>query len=215
MKATIESTTKIVELDGIPARVWTGTTATGALTVVELDAANEIVRIDGKLLTPDRSLKVRNHSPTGFNWGYGGSGPAQLALAILLEKAPLDVAKANYQDFKFEYVAKWPFGQGGRFEVPIEAWIEGRKADAGDTLQWKRIYVNALVPDTWAENLCTGGIDARIVEDENGTSCIEVKEEDFDGATAYFGRLGLDWDTLDIFFQEEEDEGEGDGEEMP
>ena len=23
------------------------------------------------------------HSPTGFNWGYGGSGPADLALAIL------------------------------------------------------------------------------------------------------------------------------------
>lgn len=24
-----------------------------------------------------------NHSPDGFEWGYGGSGPAQLALAIL------------------------------------------------------------------------------------------------------------------------------------
>lgn len=28
-------------------------------------------------------LDLWNHSPTGFNWGYGGSGPAQLALAIL------------------------------------------------------------------------------------------------------------------------------------
>ena len=26
------------------------------------------------------SLTVRNHSPTGPAWGYGGSGPAQLAL---------------------------------------------------------------------------------------------------------------------------------------
>jgi hypothetical protein len=26
-----------------------------------------------------------NHSPTGFAWGYGGSGPAQLALAILAD----------------------------------------------------------------------------------------------------------------------------------
>lgn len=28
-------------------------------------------------------LDLWNHSPTGFNWGYGGSGPAQLALALL------------------------------------------------------------------------------------------------------------------------------------
>jgi hypothetical protein len=30
---------------------------------------------------PDR-LDLVNHSPTGFEWGYRGSGPAQLALAI-------------------------------------------------------------------------------------------------------------------------------------
>lgn len=28
---------------------------------------------------------IRNHSPTGFNWGYQGSGAAQLALAILAD----------------------------------------------------------------------------------------------------------------------------------
>jgi hypothetical protein len=27
---------------------------------------------------------LRN-SPTGFGWGYGGSGPAQLALALLAD----------------------------------------------------------------------------------------------------------------------------------
>ena len=27
-------------------------------------------------------LELWNHSPDGFNWGYGGSGPAQLALAL-------------------------------------------------------------------------------------------------------------------------------------
>lgn len=29
--------------------------------------------------------EIRNHSPDGFNWGYAGSGPAQLALAILAD----------------------------------------------------------------------------------------------------------------------------------
>jgi hypothetical protein len=30
-------------------------------------------------------LDLRNHSPSGFEWGYGGSGPAQLALALLAD----------------------------------------------------------------------------------------------------------------------------------
>lgn len=41
------------------------------------------VKVDGRAL-PLR-LGVRNHSPTGFSWGYNGSGPAQLALAILCD----------------------------------------------------------------------------------------------------------------------------------
>ena len=44
-----------------------------------------IVTVGGRLLDPFPSQAVRNHSPTGFAWGYGGSGPAQLALAILID----------------------------------------------------------------------------------------------------------------------------------
>ena len=46
-----------------------------------------IVEANGKTrqLHPERSQAVKNHSPDGFNWGYGGSGPGQLTLAILLE----------------------------------------------------------------------------------------------------------------------------------
>jgi hypothetical protein len=53
-------------------------------------------------------LDLRNHSPTGFAWGYGGSGPAQLALAILAD-AIVDDGRALrlYQDFKFRTVATW------------------------------------------------------------------------------------------------------------
>ena len=42
-----------------------------------------IVTVDGRRLNP--RLDLWNHSPTGFEWGYGGSGPAQLALAILAD----------------------------------------------------------------------------------------------------------------------------------
>lgn len=66
------------------------------------------VFIDGKELKPERSQKLRNHSPDGFAWGYGGSGPAQLALAILLEIMPENDAQALYQQFKWDYIAKIP-----------------------------------------------------------------------------------------------------------
>lgn len=29
--------------------------------------------------------RVRYHSPSGFDWGYGGSGPAELALNLLVD----------------------------------------------------------------------------------------------------------------------------------
>jgi uncharacterized protein DUF6166 len=59
-------------------------------------------------LSPLKSLKVRAHSPTGFEWGYTGSGPAQLALALLLDfTGDRRTAERYYQDFKCRMVATW------------------------------------------------------------------------------------------------------------
>ena len=60
-----------------------------------------------------RSLPVRldlvNHSPDGFEWGYGGSGPAQLALALLADALEDDkLADLLHQDFKWRHVASIP-----------------------------------------------------------------------------------------------------------
>lgn len=65
---------------------------------------------DGKRteLSPAASLLLRDHSPDGFQWGYGGSGPAQLALALLLDVTGNPaLVQDHYQDFKFEVVASW------------------------------------------------------------------------------------------------------------
>ena len=73
-----------------------------------------IVTVNGQILRLGPSLKVRNASPTGFSWGYGGSGPAQLALAILLDhfKGNAQRALQHHQDFKWRVVARWPQGSG-------------------------------------------------------------------------------------------------------
>jgi hypothetical protein len=62
--------------------------------------------LNGKELSIGRSLKFMNHSPTGFSYGYGGSGPAQLALAICLELLDEEIALRVYQDFKWKFLAK-------------------------------------------------------------------------------------------------------------
>ena len=54
--------------------------------------------------------RYREHSPNGFNWGYGGSGPAQLALAIMVNEygRDLDEHPVHYQAFKWKVIANLP-----------------------------------------------------------------------------------------------------------
>lgn len=67
----------------------------------------EVRRIrQGRRMVLPLRLDLDNHSPTGFEWGYGGSGPAQLALAILAD-ALLDDQRAIklHQPFKWKVIA--------------------------------------------------------------------------------------------------------------
>ena len=79
------------------------------------------------ILKPERSQRVKNHSPDGFNWGYAGSGPAQLALAILLEVTNDETqALAHYHDFEQQVIASFT-SQTTNWEIEeqkIIAWFE-------------------------------------------------------------------------------------------
>jgi hypothetical protein len=71
------------------------------------DQTCQVRRVDGSSL-PLR-LDLVNHSPTGFEWGYGGSGPAQLALAILADYLKDDVRAVQlHQSFKWACIARLP-----------------------------------------------------------------------------------------------------------
>lgn len=73
------------------------------------------VLVDGEPLNPRHDL--RKHSPGSafpaewqdvFEWGFGGVGPAQLALAIVADHLQDDAEACHiYQAFKFYVVGGW------------------------------------------------------------------------------------------------------------
>ena len=64
------------------------------------------------------------HSPTGIEWGYGGSGPADLARSILLALVDEPTADALYQRFKAEVVSAVPEVGGVLRAADVRAWAE-------------------------------------------------------------------------------------------
>lgn len=87
-----------------------------------------MVYIDGVPLDLERSLKVRNHSPDGFCWGYSGSGPSQLALALLLHFGATDEESLSwYQSFKQDVIAKLPQDDFTMNESRVKDWLEAKR----------------------------------------------------------------------------------------
>ena len=81
----------------------------------------------GYPLLPDASQKLRNHSPDGFEFGYGGSGPSQLALAILYDfTGDEGLALANYQLFKSAFIERMPHAGRTIHGEDIKQWLAGQ-----------------------------------------------------------------------------------------
>ena len=77
-----------------------------------------------------------NHSPTGFGWGYNGSGPAQTALALLADVSGDDeLALKHYMRFK-DQIIQHQQGSWSLHSSYILGWLEGseslRKSQAGE-----------------------------------------------------------------------------------
>lgn len=104
-------------------------------------AAGCVVR-DRRGLALRPRLDLHNHSPSGFAWGYGGSGPAQLALAVMADSlGDDDLALCLYQDFKTHAVSRLPSGQSWRMHHRLavtfaEVWAEAREDRTGAA--WRR-----------------------------------------------------------------------------
>lgn len=84
--------------------------------------------------------RVVHHSPTGIEWGYGGSGPADAALSVLAYCLPVGcdgeepvtlfegqcstLAWDMHQAFKWARIAKLPYEGGTLSGREVDAWID-------------------------------------------------------------------------------------------
>jgi hypothetical protein len=83
------------------------------------------VEEDGEVYSLNPRHDLRKHSPTGLEWGYSGSGPAQLALALAADVLQDDdLAQEVYQRLKFKLVGTLPHEEWVLTEGRIRAAIE-------------------------------------------------------------------------------------------
>lgn len=77
-------------------------------------------------------LDLRNHSPTGFQSGYNGSGPSQLALALLADAFGDDeLAQDLYQEVKFKLVSRLPADGWELTSEDLQNSLDKIRADRG------------------------------------------------------------------------------------
>ena len=90
----------------------------GALVVIRLPEGTE--------LTPERSLDLVKHSPSGFEVGYRGSGPAQLACGLLLDYYnDTQVAREHFIAFRNRVISQL------ECDGPAACWhLSGEELDA-------------------------------------------------------------------------------------
>jgi hypothetical protein len=80
-------------------------------------------------------VDLRRHTADGcVEWGYCGSGAAQLALALLAHVVGDELAADLYQEFKLDVVAGLPEIGWKLKEEEIEAWVEERLRKGAQSL---------------------------------------------------------------------------------
>ncbi len=113
-----------------PARLTFTAERLGHETVVSMTQAGQASR------PLPLHLAVRCHSPTGFDWGYAGSAPAQLALALCIEVVGRARAERAYQAVKDRLVAPrledaWMLS-GTTVLAVVEAAEQAARASGGE-----------------------------------------------------------------------------------
>jgi len=85
-------------------------------------------KLGGMIFPGGAKINIRRrivyHSPTGFEFGYGGSGPADLALNILYLFLDFPRAWKLHKSFKWDFIAVMSKSGGIITAAEIKEWIK-------------------------------------------------------------------------------------------
>jgi hypothetical protein len=119
-----------------------------------LDSAQNSVmirRMDDDALATNVPHVWKYHSPTGFEIGYGGSGPADLALnALIACGVPPELAIKLHQAFKNEFIANIGERNGQIALSEVLAWLQLNDYDSV-AIQPVRLLCRLVRNDWYAE----------------------------------------------------------------
>lgn len=101
---------------------------TDAVDIAFDAAAGDIICRRDALGTKHFNFKQHEalHSPSGMEWGYGGSGPSDFAFNALLLFVDRERALTLHQDFKREFVVRLPEAGGTISGASIREWISSK-----------------------------------------------------------------------------------------
>lgn len=68
------------------------------------------------------------HSPSGIDWGRTGSGPADLALSVLVALTDEATADRLYAAFEADVVSRVPYAGGVLRAADVRAWVARQTA---------------------------------------------------------------------------------------
>ncbi len=131
-----------------------------------LNGDERTVTVNGEKLDPEVGLRYVNHSPTGFSWGYGGSGPNQLSFSILLHVLGLDIARKLYRRFTSDFICNFKGDENFSLGMDFGRWAGNIMFDGAETGKTITISTSHLSED-----------DLKILDDE--TSSLNVEKTDY------------------------------------
>lgn len=116
----------------------------------------------------DLRLDLSMHSPLGFEWGYNGSGPRQLALAILAEAFNDDEALEYYEQFMYDVIMPLHDRKWEMTSSDINVWFEQATGRVRPTqmeitthtaMAWDKLRSQGFIRQDHAEQLGSGDWD--------------------------------------------------------
>jgi len=125
---TSEGTYRGISSTGIQAGLSTETVYRGRRDPTAPVGKECTVTVDSEPL--DCRYDLLSASPSGFEWGYGESGPATLTIAMLAHAFGDEFACEHYQRFKREVVSELPEDGWTLTKADFDAWREEVTGDA-------------------------------------------------------------------------------------